>query len=359
MLRHLTSAILIACAMALSLPSSASGWDEEQPFRLGTTRLPVEGAMPSLSGAIEWVNSPPLTAAQLRDKVVVIEFWTYTCINWRRTLPYVRAWADKYKDQGLIVIGVHTPEFEFERDMGNVRRATRELGINFPVAVDSKAKIWSDFGNQYWPALYFIDGQGRIRHHQFGEGDYDQSEAAIQLLLAEEGHSGFDGGSVSVHPVGPEVAADWETLRSPETYLGYGRSTTFVADRVPPGKPHVYTEPARLRVNEWALGGNWTVGPDSATANQANGRLSFRFHARDVNLILAPPSSQRVVRFRVLVDGAPPGSSHGSDVDDQGNGTVTEPRMYQLLRQSVPIEDRQVEIQFLDPGVTAFDFTFG
>ena len=332
---------------------------QENVGSFATTRLPAEGALPSLNGAIEWVNSPPLTVAQLRGKVVVVEFWTYTCINWRRTLPYVRAWADKYKDQGLIVIGVHTPEFEFEKDAGNVQRAIRELGIGFPVAIDSKREIWGAFRNQYWPALYFIDAQGRIRHHQFGEGDYERSEAAIQQLLAENGHGGFKPGLVSVDPVGPEAAADWANLRSPETYLGYARSETFVASRAGFAKPRSYNVPEKMRLNEWALAGDWTVGSDAAVVNQAGGRLVFRFHARDLNLIMAPPPGGRSVRFRVLIDGVPPGNAHGSDVDDQGNGAVTAPGMYQLIRQPGPIADRQFEIQFLDSGVAALDVTFG
>jgi thiol-disulfide isomerase/thioredoxin len=326
---------------------------------LSSSRLPDEGDFPSLNGAIEWINSPPLTVTQLRGKVVVVEFWTYTCVNWRRTLPYVRAWSDKYKDQGLVVIGVHTPEFEFEKNLDNVRRATGELGIHFPVAVDSKAEIWGTFFNQYWPALYFIDRQGRIRHHQFGEGDYEQSEIVIQQLLAEGGHSVIRG-TVTVQPVGPEIAADWDTLRSPETYLGSERSETFAYTGTPALlKPHVYTVPPKLRLNEWALAGQWTVGPDAVTVNEVNGRLVYRFHARDVNLIMAPPPAGRPARFRVLIDGSAPGSAHGSDVDDKGSGTVTEPRMYQLIRQSGPIADREIEIQFLDSGVSAFDFTFG
>jgi len=344
-------------ALLASAPTAT--WSQEQTMSLGSSRLPVEGTFPSLGGAIEWVNSPPLTVAQLRGKVVVVEFWTYTCINWRRTLPYVRAWADRYKDQGLVVIGVHTPEFEFERNVDNVRHAIRQIGIDFPVAVDSKGEIWNAFGNEYWPALYFIDGQGRIRHHHFGEGDYEQSEVVIQQLLAEQGHRGLKNGLVRVEPVGPEVAADWANLKSPETYLGYGRSAGFASDRAALAEPQLYGVPAKLRLNQWALAGNWTVGVDSAVVGGANDRLVYRFHARDANLIMTPPPGGRSARFRVLIDGAPPGSAHGADVDAQGNGVVTDPRMYQLIRQSGPIADRQIEIQFLDPGVAAFDFTFG
>jgi thiol-disulfide isomerase/thioredoxin len=298
--------------------------------------------------------------AQLRGKVVLVEFWTYTCINWRRTLPYVRAWADKYKNQELVVIGVHTPEFAFEKNLGNVRHAVKEIGITFPVAIDSNYAIWGAFKNQYWPALYFVDAQGRIRHHHFGEGDYEQSEVVIQRLLAEAGHSAVSHELVSVDPAGVEAAADWANLKSPETYVGYERSENFAsAGGALLDKGHVYGSPANLRLNEWALAGDWTVGTDSATLNEAIGRLVYRFHARDVNLIMSPPAGGGSVRFRILIDGRPPGVAHGSDVDDQGSGTVTEPRMYQLIRQPGPIADRGFEIQFFEPGVAVFDFTFG
>lgn len=354
-------AALIVCAIGLSCGAApAELKSEEQPLTFSATQLPVEGTSPSLAGAIEWLNTQPLTMTQLRGKVVVAEFWTYTCINWRRTLPYVRAWADKYQDQGLVVIGVHTPEFEFEKNVGNVRRAVKEIGITFPVAVDSEHVIWGAFKNQYWPALYFVDAQGRIRHHQFGEGGYAQSEAVIQRLLAEAGHSSGSHALVSVEPTGVEAAADWAHLKSPETYLGYERSDTFASSGgAVLDKPHVYGLRANLQLNEWALAGDWTVGIDSAVLNGANGRLVYHFHARDVNLILSPPAGGGSVRYRVLIDGGPPGGARGSDVDDQGNGAVTEPRMYQLIRQPGPVVDRDFEIHFLEPGVAAFDFTFG
>ena len=322
--------------------------------------LRIEGTFPSLAGAIEWLNTQPLTMTELRGKVVLVEFWTYTCINWRRTLPYVRAWADKYKDQGLVVIGVHTPEFGFEKDLGNVRHAVKEIGITFPVAVDSDYVIWGAFRNQYWPALYFVDAQGRIRHHHFGEGDYEQSEVVIQRLLAEAGHGGVSRALVSVTPSGVEVAADRATLKSPETYLGYERSESFASTgRAVLDKHDIYAAPAKLELNEWALAGDWTVGMDSVVPNRPNGRLLYRFHARDVNLIMSPSGAGPSVPFRVLIDGRPPGAAHGSDVDDQGHGTVTEPRMYQLIRQPGRIAEQEFEIQFLEPGVAAFDFTFG
>jgi thiol-disulfide isomerase/thioredoxin len=324
------------------------------------SQLPIEGTLPSLGGVIEWLNTQPLTMTELRGKVVLVEFWTYTCINWRRTLPYVRAWAHKYKDQGLVVIGVHTPEFGFEKNAGNVRHAVREIGITFPVAIDSDYAIWGAFRNQYWPALYFVDAQGRIRHHQFGEGDYQQSEVVIQRLLAEAGQNGVSHELVSVNPAGVEAPADWANLKSPETYLGYERSESFASSGgAVLDKRHAYGAPANLQLNEWALAGEWTVGMDSAVLNGANGRLVYRFHARDVNLIMSPPAAGGSVRFRILIDGRPPGVAHGSDIDDQGNGTVTEPRMYQLIRQSGPIVDREFEIQFLEPGIATFDFTFG
>lgn len=324
------------------------------------TQLPIEGTLPSLAGAIEWLNTQPLTMTQLRGKVVLVEFWTYTCINWRRTLPYVRAWAEKYRDQGLVVIGVHTPEFEFEKKLENVRHAVKEIGITFPVAVDSNYAIWGAFKNQYWPALYFVDAQGRIRHHHFGEEGYEQSERVIQRLLAQAGHTGVSGGLVSVNPLGVEAAADWRTLKSPETYLGYERSESFASTGgAVLDQRHVYAAPANLELNEWALAGDWTLTMDSAVLNGANGRLLYRFHARDANLIMSPSADGHSLRFRLLIDGRPPGAAHGSDVDEQGNGTVTEPRMYQLIRQPGPIADRELEIQFLEPGVAAFDFTFG
>jgi len=322
------------------------------------TQLPIEGTLPSLAGAVEWLNTQPLTMSELRGKVVLVEFWTYTCINWRRTLPYVRAWADRYKDQGLVVIGVHTPEFEFEKNLDNVRHAVKEIGITFPVAIDSNYAIWGAFRNQYWPALYFVDAQGRIRHHHFGEGDYQESEVVIQRLLAEAGHTGISAGLIAVKPTGVEAAADWATLKSPETYLGYERSESFEGAAVL-DKRQVYRAPANMALNEWALAGDWTVRTDSAVPNAPNGRLVYRFHARDVNLIMSPPADGRSVRFHVLIDGRPPGAAHGADVDEHGDGIVTEPRMYQLIRQREPIADRELEIQFLEPGVAAYDFTFG
>ncbi len=316
--------------------------------------------MPPLGGATEWVNSPPLAAAGLRGHVVLINFWTYTCINWLRSLAYLRAWAENYKDQGLLVIGVHTPEFDFEHDLGNVRRAVKAMGIEYPVAVDSDYAIWNAFGNRYWPASYFADAQGQIRHHRFGEGEYEWSEMVLRQLLTEAGSGGTDQDLVSVNATGVEAAADWASLWSPENYLGSGRTENFAS---PNGAvldtPHAYAAPARLRLNHWALAGEWTVKRQAIVLNQAEGRILYRFHARDLHLVMGPVARGAPVRFRVRIDGLPPGAAHGTDVDDQGNGTVTEPRLYQLIRQPGPASERTFEITFPDSGVHAYAFTFG
>jgi thiol-disulfide isomerase/thioredoxin len=341
--------------------SAADVQQNVQPVTHSGAQLPIEGKLPSTEGAVEWINSPPLTVAVLRGKIVLIDFWTYTCINWRRTLPYLRAWADKYKDRGVVVIGVHTPEFSFEKDLDNVRRETTMLEIHYPVAVDSNYAIWRAFRNQYWPALYIADGQGRIRYHQYGEGGYEQSERTIQQLLTEAGRTDVSGELVSLDLKGVEEAADWASVKSPETYVGYKRSESFAS----PGnairdRAHAYTAPSRLGLNEWALVGDWTVGSEATVLNGATGRIVYRFHARDLNLIMGPTAKGASVRFRVRIDGEPPGSAHGIDIDEQGNGTVmSEPGMHQLIRQPGPIVDRVFEIEFADPRVAAFDFTFG
>ena len=301
----------------------------------------------SLGSATEWVNSPPLTAEGLKGKVVLVQFWTYSCINWIRTAPYVRAWAEKYREQGLVVIGVHAPEFEFERQLAKVRWAAETFDVEYPIAVDNDYTIWRAFGNRYWPALYLVDGQGRVRHRHFGEGEYERSERMIQELLTEAGARGIGRELVSVAGRGVEAPADWTNLKSPETYLGSDRSE----NRVSPD--------ARLLRNQWSLGGDWSVGRQAAALESANGRITYRFHARDLNLVMAPGAGGRPARFRVRIDGHPPGPSHGVDVDEQGNGTVTQDRMYQLIRQSGPVGDRRFEIEFLDPGVQVFVFTFG
>jgi len=323
-------------------------------------QLPVESRMPAFDGATGWLNTEPLTPDHLRGKVVAVDFWTYTCINWLRTLPYIRAWSDTYGDRGLVVIGVHTPEFEVEHDIDNVRREAREMGVEYAVALDNDYAVWNAFANQYWPALYIADAEGRIRHHHFGEGGYERSEHVIRQLLADAGAADLPPEPAAVEARGIEVAADWHNVRSGETYVGYGRSEGFAS---PEGAaydtPRVYTVPARPRVNEWALAGSWTLGREEARSNDAGGRIVYRFHARDLHLILAPPAQQISGRFRVLLDGRPPGEAHGLDVDEEGNGVVEEPRLYQLIRQTGHITDRQFEIEFLDAGAEAYCFTFG
>ena len=324
------------------------------------SQLPVEGTMPSLDGATGWLSSAPLTAAELRGRVVLVNFWTYTCINWLRTLPYLRAWAKKYQDHGLVVLGVHTPEFSFEHDLDNVRQAVRDLGVDYPVAVDNDYAIWNAFANQYWPAFYFVDAQGQIRHHRFGEGDYQMSEMVLQQLLTQAQSDGVDLDLISVDPGGVGAAADWASLRSPENYLGDERTQNFVS---PTGSildaPYAYAAPTRLALNHWALSGDWTVERQAVALNQAGGRILYRFHARDLHLVMAPAGPGTPARFRVLLDGQPPGAAHGTDVDEQGNGALTQPRLYQLVRQPGPVTDRTFEITFVDPGVRAYAFTFG
>ena len=360
-----TNRVVLSAILTCAIGALVVTFSEERNVVQQTTpkavQLRVEGEFPSLGGATGWLNSPPLTEAGLHGKVVLIDFWTYSCINWRRSLPYVRAWAEKYKDQGLVVIGVHSPEFEFEKNIENVRWAAKDMRIDYPIAIDSDQSIWRAFRNDYWPALYFIDSRGRIRHHHFGEGDYEQSEKVIQQLLAEAGANSIGDELVSVDGRGAEAAADWEDLKSPEDYVGYERSENFVSrDGAILGKRHVYAAPARLRLNHWALSGDWAIGKQATVLNKADGRIAYRFHARDLNLIMGLAARGASVRFRVLIDGRPPAAAHGTDTDGQGNGAVTEPpRMYQLIRQPGPIEDRQFEIEFLDPGVAVFDFTFG
>jgi thiol-disulfide isomerase/thioredoxin len=318
-------------------------------------QLPIEGELPSFSGATEWLNSRPLTVAGLRGKVVLISFWTYTCINWLRQLPYVRAWAEKYKVQRLVVISVHTPEFEFERNVDNVRRAAKDMRVDYPTAIDNDYAIWTAFDNHYWPALYFVDAQGHIRHHHFGEGEYEQSEMILQQLLTEAGNGGIGHDLVSVDACGAEAAADWGSLRSPENYLGYERTENFASpDGALLDRRRVYAAPARLRLNHWALSGDCTVEQQATVLNEANVKIAYRFHARDLHLVMGPPARGTSVRFRVLIDGQPLGAAHGIDVDEQGNGTVSEQRLFHLIRQLKPIADRHFEIEFLDSGVEAF-----
>jgi hypothetical protein len=323
--------------------------------------LPIEGMLPSFEGARAWLNSEPLTPSALRGHVVVVQFWTYTCINWLRTQAYFRGWSQRYRDQGLVTIGVHTPEFKFEHDLDNVRWAVAARRIDYPVAIDNDFAVWRAFDNHYWPAFYFIDAEGRIRHHRFGEGDYERSEMIIRQLLADAGVEDLEPGLAVVTPNGDEVQADWENLGSPETYLGHDQATGFDADggSVTLDEPRLYAAPPRLRLNHWGLTGNWTVRSDASALDGAGGRLAYQFHARDVNLVMGPARKGAAVRFHVRLDGESAGVSHGVDVDTHGSGTVVQQRMYQLIRQPPPIRDRRFEIEFLEDGAEAFCFTFG
>ena len=313
-----------------------------------------------LANAGEWLNSQPLTAADLNGKVVLVEFWTYTCINWRRQLPYVRAWAEKYKEHGLVVVGVHAPEFSFEKDIDNVRWAVKDMRIANPVVIDNDQVIWRAFDNEYWPALYFIDAKGHVRHHVFGEGEYEESEGVLQQLLTEAGNSGVPNGRAAVDGRGAEAAPDSSNLRSGENYLGYERTENFASPGGIKGeRAYDHAAPGELRLNHWALAGNWTMGRESIVLNAPDGRIAYEFHARDLHLVMGPAAAERTVRFRVSIDGQPPRGAHGVDVDEDGNGVLREPRMYQLIRQTQAISDRRFEIQFLDAGASGYSFTFG
>jgi hypothetical protein len=321
--------------------------------------LPVEGALPALDGATAWLNSGPLTPAGLHGQVVLVSFGTYTCINWIRSLPYVRAWADAYAGRGLRVVGVQTPEFEFEGDVNNVGRAIKEMDVRYPVVVDNDYAVWQAFDNHFWPALYFVDAQGRIRHHHFGEGEYEESEMVLQMLLRESGVD-VDQGLVRLEPDGVEAAADWASLGSPETYLGYARGAGFASPGgVAQDERHVYSTPTMLRRNHWSLSGDWRIGSVPALLNEPGGSIAYQFHARDLHLVMGPLMAGRPVRFTVRLDGEPPGPARGVDVDENGNGTADYQRMYQLIRQHPPVGDRLFEIEFLDAAVEAFVFTFG
>ncbi len=321
--------------------------------------LPVEGRLPSLDGAVQWINSPPLSSDQLRGKVTLVYFWTYSCINCIRTLPYLRAWAEKYKDQGLTVVGVHTPEFAFEKAPDNVRRAVSGFRIGFPVAVDSDYRIWRAFHNSYWPAAYFVDANGNIRHHQFGEGDYAHSERVIQSLLAEAGNSSVTRGVVVPDAPGAQAAPDLNNIRSAETYIGYAQSTNFASPGgVRPDASRQYSV-GNVALNQWGLSGQWTVGAEQAALDRAGGGIVYRFHARDLHLVLGPATDGRAVRFVVKIDGKAPGDSHGADTDAAGNGAITQTRLYQLVRQAGTVGEHTFEIHFLDAGAHAYAFTFG
>jgi thiol-disulfide isomerase/thioredoxin len=317
-------------------------------------------ASPDFGGAVAWLNSNPLTAMELRGKVVLVQFWTFTCVNWQRTLPYVNAWSAKYKDQGLVVIGVHTPEFSFEHDLANVREATAQLQIGYPVAVDSRQAIWTAFRNGAWPALYLVDAKGMVRFQHDGEGEYEQTEKRIQQLLAEAGARDVPAGLVRVEPRGSQAAADWATLRSPETYTGYQKAERFRSPGdIAADRKRAYELPRRLPDNAWAAGGDWTFASEAARSEAANARIAYRFHARDVNVVMGAAQREQPVPFRVRIDGQPPGAAHGSDTDAGGRGVMAEKRLYQLVRQPGPIAARQVEIEFLQPGAEVYAFTFG
>jgi thiol-disulfide isomerase/thioredoxin len=310
-------------------------------------------SMPSLGGATGWLNSEPLGRAELRGHIVLVDFWTLTCINWLRTEPYIRAWSQVYRDDGLIVIGVHTPEFSFEHDLERVRQATKDMAIDYPVAADNDYAIWSAFDNNYWPALYFVDADGVIRDHHFGEGRYEESERVIQRLL------GVERELVGVEGLGLEAEADWDNLRTPETYLGYERSDQFASPNGAALEERVaYELPERLRFNHWALSGEWTIGREKVVLDQAGGSIAYRFHARDAHLVLSP-GAREPIPFRVLLDGEAPGPSRGVDVDEDGNGLLREGRLYQLVREHDAVRERTLEITFLERGAEAYAFTFG
>jgi hypothetical protein len=378
--RRVLSAAAVAIAAGIGLPSlitrrSSAPPPGEDPMsdrlpgflrsivhRLpgDASELPVEGHLPSFTGATGWLNSEPLTPEGLRGRVVLVDFWTYTCVNWLRTLPYVRAWDAKYAAQGLTTIGVHTPEFDFEHDVDNIVAQARALLVPYPIAVDSDYGVWNAFDNHYWPAIYIADGQGRIRYHHFGEGEYAMTEMVIQQLLLEAGAEDLDLDLVRVDPVGLEVAADYQTLRSPETYLGYGQASGMASpDGLRADEAHDYTPSARLNLNQWAPSGGWAISRRAATTTAPQARLAIRFQARDVNLVMGPAVRGATIPFRVSIDGQPATGAHGTDVDADGKGTAAEQRTYQLIRQPAPISERIFEIAFLDPGVELFCFTFG
>jgi len=349
-------------AATLPKPGSGAGLLRSIAHRLAGDAdvLPVEGRLALFEGATGWLNSEPLTPEGLRGRVVLVDFLTYTCINWLRTAPYVKAWDAKYRDLGLTVIGVHTPEFGFEQNIDNVVARLGAFGVDYPIAVDSNYGVWEAFANHFWPAIYIADAEGRIRWHHFGEGEYAMTEMVVQQLLLEAGAEGIDPGLASVEPKGFEVAADWGTLRTPETYTAYGRSAAFASpESARFNVPHTYPKPDRLFLNEWAPSGSWTIAQHAAVSNEAGARIGFQFQARDVNLVMGPATRGAKVSFRVLLDGQAPGGSHGFDVDEAGNGTVADQRLYQLIRQPGSIRERLVEIEFLGAGAEAYCFTFG
>lgn len=343
-------------------PGDAEALDPRllEELKARAAALPVEGRIPSLAGATGWLNSDPLSPDALRGKVVLFEFWTFTCINWLRTESHVRAWSQRYKDAGLVVVGVHTPEFSFEHDAGSVRRAVAAMHIDYPVALDPDYLVWQAFDNNYWPAMYFADAEGRIRHHYYGEGEYEMSEMVIQQLLADAGFRGFTDDLVTADGEGIEAQADWRNLETSETYVGYRQAQGYAgADDIVPDERFTYTVPVSLDLNTWALGGEWTAGAESAAVNAAQGRVAFRFHARDLHLVMGSPLPGASIRFRVTIDGEAPGNAHGVDCGSDGAGVAAEQRLYQLIRQPGNVMDRTAEITFLDPGVEVYVFTFG
>lgn len=314
----------------------------------------------ALRDATAWLNSAPLAKAALQGKVVLVDFWTYSCINWRRSLPYIRAWDKRYRDHGLVVIGVHAPEFSFEREVENVRQAAASMGIDYPIAIDNEYAIWRAFDNQFWPALYLIDGKGRTRYHKFGEGDYEQSEAFIQRLLTEVGARGFGDGLTGISATGAEVAADWGDLKSGENYLGYERTENFASSGgLVPNKSHAYVLPSALKLNHWAIDGDWLAEKQAIWSISPGGRIAYNFHARDLHIVMGPETQGTAIPFRVLLDGGMPAFAHGTDISERGEGILREPRMYHLIRQAQPILDRKLEIEFLSPGAIGYSFTFG
>jgi len=359
-LSRLSSAQTAAFETGIARRLGLGGADQKGPMTTagGRLQLPVEGQLPSLDGLGPWINSGPISREQLRGKVVVIDFWTYSCINCIRSIPYVRAWDEKYREDGLVIIGVHAPEFAFERNPGNVRRAVADLGIKYPVALDNDYSVWKALKNNYWPAHYFFDAQGRQRYHHFGEGRYDESEKVIRQLLAEAGRAPRDAGMAQASTTGAEAAAAKATLKSPETYIGYGRADRFVSPGGSAKDAAKDYRPSNIALNQWTLEGRWTVGAQSARLQSAPGAIAYRFHARDLHLVLGSTSG-KLVRFRVTIDGKAPGADAGVDVKPDGTGTVTGERLYQLIRQEGDVRDRTFRIAFLDPGVEAFAFTFG
>jgi thiol-disulfide isomerase/thioredoxin len=352
-----TVVVAVAVAMIFRIEQPAS----VPKVRAAELRMVAadEGRMPDLGGAVVWLNSPPLSSKSLRGKVVLVDIWTYSCINSLRQLPYMKMWAEKYKNAGLVVIGVHSPEFGFEKDRANVEKAVRDFKVTYPVAVDSDHRIWDAFNNQYWPADYFIDAKGRIRYHHFGEGEYDKSERVIQELLKENGATGLDSNMVDVVAEGIE-APPGMNQQSPETYMGYRRTENFASpQRLSQDSRKTYALPPSPSLNQWALGGSWNVGEESSVLQSPPGKVLFRFHSRDLHMVLGPGKDGKPVRFKVTLDGAPPGESHGTDSSPDGTGEIRQPRLYQLIRQKGPIIDHSFEIEFLDPGVQAFSFTFG